>query len=155
MTPAQRVAAVMASCAMLCVPIAEHEGWINIGYRDPVSIATRCVGHTGPEVKVGVRYSDAICKQDLAMDLIKHGLEIDQCLTRDIPDTSRAAFTSFAFNVGSAKFCASTMARKANAGDLAGACAELDRWVFAGGRKLRGLERRRKDERALCEKGLS
>lgn len=151
----QRLAAVMAACSMLCVPIAVHEGVINVGYLDPVNVATRCVGHTGPEVVVGKRYSDEVCTSDLASDLIKHGLEIDRCITREIPVESRAAFTSFAFNAGSAAFCRSTMARKLNAGDLAGACAELSRWVYAGGKKFKGLERRRADERALCEKGLA
>ena len=30
--------------------------------------------------------------------------------------------------------CTESLARKANAGDMAGACAELSRWTRAGGR---------------------
>ncbi|HHG5564729.1 TPA: glycoside hydrolase family protein [Pseudomonas aeruginosa] len=44
--------------------------------------------------------------------------------------------------------------RKLNAGDVRGACAELSRWVYAGGKKLGGLVRRRAAERELCEIGL-
>ena len=56
-----------------------------------------------------------------------------------------------AFNVGNARFCSSTLARKANAGDMAGACAELSRWTYAGGKPLPGLVKRRATERAICE----
>ncbi|WP_405045477.1 glycoside hydrolase family protein [Pseudomonas aeruginosa] len=48
----------------------------------------------------------------------------------------------------------STLLRKLNAGDVRGACAELSRWVYAGGKKLGGLVRRRAAERELCEIGL-
>jgi GH24 family phage-related lysozyme (muramidase) len=45
-------------------------------------------------------------------------------------------------------------ARKANAGDMPGACAELSRWTRAGGNELPGLVKRRAAERELCERGL-
>jgi lysozyme len=152
---AARVAAVLAACGLVAAPVAVHEGWIKVGYRDPVGIPTACAGHTGPEVKVGRVYTDAECADLLAADLLRHGMEIDRCMKVDPPPEVRAAFTSFAFNVGSAKFCGSTMAAKLNAGDAAGACAELSRWIYAGGRKLPGLVKRRAAERALCESGLT
>ena len=40
-------------------------------------------------------------------------------------------------------------------GDPVGACNELTKWVYAGGRKVRGLERRREAERTLCLKGAA
>jgi lysozyme len=46
------------------------------------------------------------------------------------------------------------MARKFNAGDFKGACQEMDKWVYAGGKKLKGLEKRRQQEKALCMEGL-
>ena len=73
------------------------------------------------------------------------------CITRPMTDGQKAAFLSFAFNVGNRAFCDSTLARKANAGDMAGACAELSRWTYAGGKQLPGLVRRRATERAVCE----
>jgi lysozyme len=73
----------------------------------------------------------------------------------DVPVESFAAFTSFAFNVGVRGFCGSKVARMLNAGDLAGACAGMDAWVYAGGRRVQGLVNRRRQERALCERGLS
>lgn len=155
MTPAQRVAAVLAAAAVSVPLIATWEGTIKVGYRDPVGIPTSCTGHTGPDAIVGRRYTDEECAAQLASDAVKHGLEISHCLPESLPVQTRAAFTSFAFNVGTAKFCSSTLAKKARAGDLRGACAELSKWTYAGGRVLPGLVKRRADERAMCERGLS
>ncbi|MFU2024612.1 lysozyme, partial [Bordetella avium] len=51
---------------------------------------------------------------------------------------------------GPGAYGGSTLTRKLRAGDLAGACRELPRWVYAGGTKLRGLERRRDAEMRIC-----
>ena len=59
------------------------------------------------------------------------------------------ALVSFAYNVGAANMAASTLVRKLNAGDINGAAAEFDRWVFSGGARLAGLTKRRDAERAL------
>jgi len=149
------LAAVLGAAALAVSTIAPHEGVIDTAYRDPVGIPTSCAGHTGPEVSLGQRFTLQQCMDQLAADAVKHGLEIDRCIKRPIPLESRAAFTSFAFNVGSGAFCKSTALRKLNAGDLRGACAELSRWTKAGGRELPGLVRRRADERRLCERGLT
>ena len=47
------------------------------------------------------------------------------------------ALVSFSYNVGSRAFCQSTLVRKLNAEDYAGACAELLRWRFFQGKRLR------------------
>ncbi|WP_370551208.1 lysozyme [Comamonas sp. CMM02] len=64
---------------------------------------------------------------------------------------------SFGFNVGEGEgaFCKSTLVRKANAGDVQGACAELSRWTYADGKQLPGLVQRRAAERQMCEGGLA
>ena len=154
MTPAQKVAAVLGAAALATPLIAHFEGSINVGYRDPVGIPTSCVGHTGPDAIVGRRYTDDECADQLARDAVKHGMEISSCLP-SLPVETRAAFTSFAFNVGTAKACRSTMFAKARAGDLRGACAELSKWTRAGGVVLKGLVRRRGAERAMCLRGLA
>lgn len=146
-------AAILAAAAIAAPLVATYEGTVNKGYADPVGIPTACTGHTGGVV-VGKPYTDDQCMMFLVQDLAKHGAAIAPCINRPIPDKTRAAFTSFAFNVGPAAFCKSTMARKVNAGDLAGACAELSKWVNAGGKPLPGLVKRRWAERAFCEAGL-
>lgn len=103
---------------------------------------------------IGQAYDPDTCAKWLAEDAVKHGLDIAPCLPAELPPQTRAAFTSFAFNVGSARFCSSGVSRKALAGDLPGACAELSRWIYGGGKVLPGLVTRRATERELCEAGL-
>ena len=59
------------------------------------------------------------------------------------------ALVSFAYNVGAANMASSTLIRKLNAGDIKGASAEFDRWVYGGGVRLAGLTKRRDAEQAL------
>jgi lysozyme len=158
MTPAQRVGAVLAAAAIAIPTIAAFEGYVPVGYPDPgplgVTLPTACYGST-KGIVLGKRYTPDQCAGMLAEDAVKHGLEIAPCLPDELPIETRAAFQSFGFNVGSGAFCKSTLARKAMAGDLRGACAELSRWTKSAGREMAGLVRRRKAERELCERGLA
>jgi GH24 family phage-related lysozyme (muramidase) len=63
-----------------------------------------------------------------------------------------AALGDFIYNVGAGNFRASTLLKKLNARDYAGAAAELDKWDHAGGRVLAGLLKRRQAETALFTK---
>ena len=60
----------------------------------------------------------------------------------------------FIYNAGEGNFANSTMLKKLNSGDVAGACNELKRWVYSGGQKLAGLVARREAERDLCLRGV-
>jgi len=145
----KRFAAAFAVMAIAAPVVLMWEGTVPRGYVDPVGIVTACTGHTKTaEMR---RYSESECDELLVSDLWKHNADIEPCIKVDIPPHVRAAMLSFSFNVGAKAFCESTMARKLNAGDTAGACAELSRWVYAGGRVLPGLVKRRKTERELCE----
>ena len=148
------VAKIGAGATAIAVPLVMlYEGTVLQSYRDPIGIVTACVGHTGPELRMGQRYTRQQCEDMLYGDLLKHAQALD-CIKQPMTDGQKAAFLSFAFNVGNKAFCDSTLARKANAGDMAGACAELSRWTRAGGRELPGLVKRRAAERELCERGL-
>ncbi len=138
------------AAALLLATVPVFEGTILRTYRDPIGVLTSCVGHTGPELRMGQRWTPEQCQQQLAADLLHHAGALD-CITAPLTEGQKAAFVSFAFNVGNKAFCGSTLARKANAGDLAGACAELSRWTYAGGRQLPGLIKRRAAEREMCE----
>jgi lysozyme len=154
MSRAKLVAKIGAGATALAVPLVMlYEGTVLQSYRDPIGIVTACVGHTGPELRMGQRYTRQQCEDMLYGDLLKHAQALD-CIKQPMTDGQKAAFLSFAFNVGDKALCDSTLARKANAGDMAGACAELSRWTRAGGRELPGLVKRRAAERELCERGL-
>ena len=154
MSRAKLAAKIGAGATALAVPLVMlYEGTVLQSYRDPIGIITACVGHTGPELRMGQRYTRQQCEDMLYGDLLKHAQALD-CIKQPMTDGQKAAFVSFAFNVGNKAFCGSTLARKANAGDMPGACAELSRWTRAGGSELPGLVKRRAAERELCERGL-
>jgi len=159
LSPRARLAAMIGAGALsILAPLVMHwEGKRNVPYQDIAGIPTVCYGHTGDDVKPGQQYTDAQCVMLLYEDLTKHAQALD-CLSddarRSLSDAQKAAFISFAYNVGVGNFCRSTLVKKANAGYMHLACAELSRWDRAGGRKVRGLARRRAAERALCEQDL-
>lgn len=149
------IAKIGAAAAALAVStVAFYEGKVNHTYVDPVGVLTSCYGHTGPGLRKGQAFSDEQCLAQLQADLVKHAAALE-CVKRPLTDGQKAAFLSFAFNVGNSAFCGSTLVRKVNAGDMPGACAELSRWTYAGGKQLPGLVNRRAAERKLCEAGLA
>jgi lysozyme len=63
------------------------------------------------------------------------------------------ALVSFIFNLGTARFRASTLRMKLNRREYDAAAREFPKWVFAGGVKLPGLIRRRQEEMAVFLEG--
>lgn len=61
------------------------------------------------------------------------------------------ALVSFSFNVGLGTLQRSTLRQKHNRGDYEGAADEFLKYCKAGGKVLKGLENRRKDERSLYQ----
>ena len=167
-----RAAAVLAAAALASPIVAEFEGRVLRAYRDPVGILTACDGDTR-NVQGGRTYTEAECDRRLVTALAEHGAGIAECLPDDLPLWTRAAFTSFAYNVGDGAFCRSSMAQAARAGNLELACRRLNerpdgrpQWVFVRAgvdpktgaptyKQLPGLVKRRAAERAACERGLS
>ncbi|EAA2619749.1 lysozyme [Salmonella enterica] len=96
------------------------------------------------------RYNDAECDALLNKDLAQVAARIDPLVKVSIPNSERAALYSFAYNVGTGAFAKSTLLKKLNAGDHAGACDELKRWTYAGGKQWKGLMTRREIEREVC-----
>ncbi|EBZ1027306.1 lysozyme [Salmonella enterica subsp. enterica serovar Muenchen] len=119
-------------------------------YRDVAGVLTNCDGHTGKDIIPGKRYTDAECNVLLNKDLARVKAQVDPLIKVSIPESERAAFYSFAYNVGTGAFAKSTLLKKLNAGDHAGACNELKRWTYAGGKQWKGLVTRREIEREVC-----
>ena len=129
------------------------EGRRYYAYQDVVGVWTICDGHTGNDIRRGHRYTDRECDKLLQSDLQKVATAIDPLIKVRIPDTTRAALYSFTYNVGAGAFSKSTLLKKLNSGDSFGACAELELWVYAGGKQWKGLVTRREIEREVCEWG--
>lgn len=62
---------------------------------------------------------------------------------RPLSDNQFDALVSFTFNLGGGALQASTLRRKCNRGDDRGTANEFKRWIYAGGKRSRGLLRRR------------
>ncbi|MBY6138515.1 lysozyme [Leisingera daeponensis] len=133
--------------------VGQWEGLRTEAYRDIVGVWTVCYGET-KGVEPGDSYSKAECDQMLASEIVRYEAHLDRCLTASVPVGMKIALVSWTYNVGPGAACRSTLVKKANAGDLAGACRELPRWNRAGGRVIRGLSNRRASERSMCLKAL-
>src|SRR5690606_21704452 len=129
--------------------VAAWEGRSLIAYADPVGIPTICEGYTHG-VRLGDVATPAQCDALTEQEVRKALAVVDGSTPGQLPDGVRIALTSFVYNVGPGAYGSSTLLRKLRAGDLAGACNQLPRWVHAGGKKLRGLELRREAERKIC-----
>ncbi|EBS2232697.1 lysozyme [Salmonella enterica subsp. enterica] len=130
------------------------EGWRHEPYRDVAGVLTVCDGHTGKDILPGKHYTDAECDALLNKDLALVAARVDPLIKTTIPNSERAALYSFAYNVGTGAFARSTLLKKLNAGDLAGACNELKCWTYAGGKQWKGLVTRREIEHEVCTWGL-
>lgn len=144
-----RIAALgLGACLTL---VAGFEGLRTVAYKDPVGIPTICYGSTAG-VKLGQSATRAQCEALLGKELLQAHAAMVACVKVPLSPGERSAYTSFTYNVGARAFCGSTLAKKLNRGDRAGACAELSRWNKAKGIVLPGLTRRRAAERSLCER---
>ncbi len=133
-------------------------------YLDPVNIWTIGWGHAityqgrfmkgqADQTQVKAMYPDGITMQQattlLQADLMNSGSEVLSVVTVPLNDNEYGALTSFAFNLGIGNLRSSTLLKKLNANDRAGAADQFGRWTMAGGKVLTGLVRRRAAERAL------
>jgi lysozyme len=141
---------------MAVTTLKPDEGKRNVDYLDIVKVPTACYGHTGPDVRVGRRRSDAECEALLTQDAQIHMAGVLRCtpVLANRPHQLAAA-TRITFNIGVGGYCRSTMARRFNAGQWRAGCDAFLAWNKAGGRVVRGLVMRRQRERAMCLAGVA
>lgn len=101
-----------------------------------------------------VRMGDTITRQQAAelvnKDASQFAAAIKRCVTVPLTQGEFDAYVSLTYNIGAGAFCKSTLVKRLNAGDYAGACAEIKRWDKMGGKVLRGLTARRQREYRMC-----
>lgn len=138
--------------------VANYEGYRNIAYKpvpaDPWTIGYGSTTHPdGRPVKAGETidqktawgYLTNRVKSD--MNFVKKSVRVP------MNPNQLAALASFAYNVGHGNFQSSTLLRKLNAGDYAGAAAQFGVWTRDGsGQRLAGLVKRREQEKLLFNK---
>lgn len=145
------VPAVMLAATALVMPF---EGKRNKVYLDPANILTSCWGHTGRELKPGMRFSDDQCLDQLVADLSAANRALEAMVDVPLSDSEHAAYLSFIYNAGAGRFQTSTMRKHLNAGKRQQACQELLRWVYINKQFSEGLARRRQAEARLCQRDL-
>lgn len=149
---------VVLAGAVLVAALAGHEGRELVDYWDRLPskpVATACYGHTAT-ARVGTVRTPEECNALLAHDLNAiYGPAVIRMVTVPITQGQYNALVDFAYNLGIEKLRTSTLLRKLNAGDYAGAEAEFARWVYVGGKDCRvkankcgGIPKRREWERA-------
>lgn len=146
--------AFVALALSLATPLVERwEGTRTDPYRDIVGVLTVCTGETRVTMR---RYTRAECKamldETLAVDWAPAVLKAVPAL-KNRPHQLAAAI-SLTYNIGEAAFAQSSVARRFNAGDWRGGCDAFLMWNRAGGKVVKGLDNRRRDERRLCLTGL-
>jgi lysozyme len=146
--------------------IKHHEGVRLKPYRCPAALWTIGVGHVidGNHTKLSVDARKLLpCPTEWSRTFTME--EVDAILQKDLdrfvagvlrycPSAANNqswldALVSFSFNVGLGTLQRSTLRQKHNRGDYVGAADEFLKYCKAGGKVLRGLENRRKDERAI------
>lgn len=138
--------------------IGNAEGCRREPYKCPAGVLTVGVGSTaagGETVEAKKIYSDEEIARRWKNDIIT----AERCVNRfangnQMPQSVFDSTVSITFNAGCGALSKSTLFRKANAQDWKGVCNEFPRWVYSGGRKLKGLVIRREKEKSLCLSGL-
>lgn len=139
--------------------IGDWEGMRLDAYLDIVGVPTVCFGETRG-VKMGDSYTEGECIAMLRREIAHFQKGLHQSFTPEtlldrLPYRRDVAYTSLAYNVGIGGAGKSTAVRRLNGGDVFGACEAITWWNKAGGRVIRGLQRRRSAEFDLCMHGVS
>ncbi|WP_312056800.1 lysozyme [Acinetobacter courvalinii] len=122
-------------------------------YDDGVGVWTIGTGTTiypdGRKVKKGDTCTPDQAKAYFAHDLKRFEKAVNQSVKVSINQNQFDALVSLTYNIGEQAFKDSTLLAKLNKGDYLGAADQFPRWNKGGGKVLKGLVRRRADERAL------
>lgn len=133
--------------------IRKWEGSRLGAYKDAKGIWTIGYGHTaaagGLVPKRGVKITQDEAERILARDLPQYERAVAAAIRHRMNENQFAACVSLCFNIGTAAFARSSVVRRWNANDVAGAANAFLMWTKAGKKTLKGLVARRKAEREL------
>lgn len=135
------------------VLIASFEGTKLKAYDDGVGVWTIGIGTTvypnGTKVKKGDSCTLDQAKTYFAHDLKRFEASVNNLVKVPLSQNQFDALVSLVYNIGSGNFASSTLLKKLNAKDYAGAAEQFPQWNRGGGKVMKGLVRRRDAERAL------
>ena len=125
-----------------------YEGCRLTSYKCPAGVYTIGYGHTAG-VKKGQKITQKQAENFLRSDLKQFENGLLRSVTAPLNQNQFDALVSFCYNCGLSAFKSSTLRKKLNAKDYAGASKEFERWNKSNGHILAGLTKRRKAERKL------
>jgi lysozyme len=151
MSKARILVASLTLSASAFVGLAVHEGYRDTAYI-PVKGDVPTIGFGDTH---GVKPGDKTDPIRALILLSQHAESFQADLRKCIGDVPMHqhewdSIVSWAYNVGTGAACKSTLVRKLQAGDYAGACRELLRWDKFKGQPLPGLTIRRQSEFRQC-----
>lgn len=129
--------------------IKSFEGFRSAPYICPAGVATYGYGTTAGVTMNTPPITEDEAEALLARDLLRFERSVSRLCPVSLTQGQFDALVSFSYNLGSGALQSSTLRRRLLRGDYEGAADELLRWVWAGGRRLAGLVRRRAAERVL------
>lgn len=125
------------------------EGFSPIAYLCPAGYSTIGYGHLIKQNEVFESITLAEAEELLIKDLRKAESSVKKLIYQPLNENQFSALVSFTFNLGSGALQASTLRQMINRGEFEDLDKQFIRWVIAGGRKLKGLIRRREAEAEL------
>lgn len=135
--------------------IKSFEGCPLRAYVCPAGVLTIGWGHTndgrGRPFAAGDVWTQAECDRAFLEDMVAYEDVVKDAVKVRLTQAEFDALVSFAYNCGPGNLRASTLLKKLNAGDYAGAALEFPRWNRGGGQVLQGLVRRRAAEARLFQ----
>lgn len=137
--------------------LAHHEGVRQKPYKCPAGLWTVGVGHLIGDGKTLPDSWNRTFTLDevydiLAKDVARFERGVNKYITVPLRQNEFDALVSFSFNLGLGVLQRSTLRQALNRGDKEGAITSLLKYNKAGGKVLKGLDNRRKDEAALFRK---
>jgi lysozyme len=130
--------------------VNDEAGHCTIGFGHLVHLGP-CDGNELAEFKRGITRERGL--ELLTQEIAEATAVVSRFVAVPIAQAQFDALVSFVFNVGQTIFATSTLLKILNRGDYGGVPAQLNRFVFAGGRKLSGLVARRAAEGRLFSMG--
>lgn len=129
--------------------IKRFEGFCSSVYICPAGYPTIGYGHLVRSGESFTEITETEAEELLRRDVESAERAVLRLVNVPLTDGQFDALVSFTFNLGAGAFQRSTLRRKVNRQAHTEVPAQLMRWVWAGGRKLRGLRNRRSAESIL------
>lgn len=142
---------VLEAAADFIIPF---EGFRANPYKCPADVWTIGYGTTRGVTENTKPITEDRARYLMIEDLKEINADINHVVKTLVNKNQKIALLSFVYNLGVGNLRTSTLLRKLNHHDFEGAAKEFGKWIYAGGKVLAGLVKRRKAEADLFLKSV-